>query len=202
VRYWERALRQARSLQGSTAIPLKKFLVAARTDRSGIGVSRERIQALCQDLGFDGYFETSAKEGRQIAELKQTIQESILWDKLPTVSSSRLFRAMKAFLLDTKKTGRQMSTVENLYDLFYHTRHKYLHKKDLREQFETCIGRVESADLIKRLSFGKLVLLQPELLDAYASALVNAVRDEPDGLGSIDEGRVRYPVLYVISIFR
>jgi len=41
------------------------------------------------------------------------------------------------------------------------------------------------------LSFGNLLLLQPELLDAYASALVNAVKDEPDGLGSIPEERVR-----------
>jgi len=48
-----------------------------------------------------------------------------------------------------------------------------------------------AAGLIKRLSFGKLVLLQPEFLDAYASALVNAVKDEPDGLGNISEGRVR-----------
>jgi hypothetical protein len=34
-------------------------------------------------------------------------------------------------------------------------------------------------------------LLQPELLDTYASALVNAVRDEPDGLGNILEEKVR-----------
>jgi hypothetical protein len=33
-------------------------------------------------------------------------------------------------------------------------------------------------------------LLQPELLDTYASALVNAARREPDGLGSIDEAVV------------
>jgi len=33
------------------------------------------------------------------------------------------------------------------------------------------------------------VLLQPELLDAYASALVIAAKDEPDGLGSIAEER-------------
>ena len=41
--------------------------------------------------------------------------------------------------------------------------------------------------LIKRLSFGDLVLLQPELLDAYASAMVNAAKNEPDGLGSLPE---------------
>jgi hypothetical protein len=41
--------------------------------------------------------------------------------------------------------------------------------------------------LIRRLSFGDYVLLQPELLDAYASAMVVTAKDEPDGLGSISE---------------
>jgi hypothetical protein len=31
------------------------------------------------------------------------------------------------------------------------------------------------------------VLLQPELLDAYASAMVNTAKEEPDGLGSLAE---------------
>ena len=54
---------------------------------------------------------------------------------------------------------------------------------------DVCIGRLENRDLIRRLSFGDYVLLQPELLDAYASALVIAAKDEPDGLGSIAEER-------------
>ena len=43
---------------------------------------------------------------------------------------------------------------------------------------------------MKRLAFGGLVLLQPELIDVYAGAIVNAARDEPDGLGSMLESRV------------
>jgi len=42
-----------------------------------------------------------------------------------------------------------------------------------RRRFNGC-GRLENSDLIRRLSFGDYVLLQPELLDAYASALVIA----------------------------
>ena len=63
--------------------------------------------------------------------------------------------------------------------------------KELPIQFEMCIRRIEPQGLIRRLSFGNLVLLQPELLDGYASALVNAVRDDPDGLGSVAEETVR-----------
>jgi hypothetical protein len=61
---------------------------------------------------------------------------------------------------------------------------------DLTSGFEGCIARLESAGLVKRLKFGDYVLLQPELLDAYAGAMVNAARDEPDGLGSILETKV------------
>jgi hypothetical protein len=60
----------------------------------------------------------------------------------------------------------------------------------LASVFEGCIARLESAGLVKRLKFGDYVLLQPELLDAYAGAMVNAARDEPDGLGSILETKV------------
>src|SRR5207244_10301537 len=84
-----------------------------------------------------------------------------------------------------------LSTVDDLYRTFLASRKGLVQTEELRAQFETCIGRVESQGLIRRLSFGNLVLLQPELLDAYASALVNAVRDEPDGLGSIAEEAVR-----------
>jgi hypothetical protein len=35
------------------------------------------------------------------------------------------------------------------------------------------------------------VLLQPELLDAYASSLINAAKEDPDGLGSISEEDVQ-----------
>jgi hypothetical protein len=52
------------------------------------------------------------------------------------------------------------------------------------------VARLEAAGLIKRLAFGDLVLLQPELIDGYAGAIVNAARNEPDGLGSMLESRV------------
>ena len=40
--------------QGDGALPIHKVLVAARTDRGGIAASRERIEGLVRDLGFDG----------------------------------------------------------------------------------------------------------------------------------------------------
>jgi GTPase SAR1 family protein len=191
VYHWMRALGMAQRVQGDSVPPMKKLLISARVDRGGKSVSRERIDALVQELGFDGYFETSAKEGQNVAELAAAIKQAIDWEMLPKVTSTDLFQCIKAFLVVEKEAGRLLSTGDDLYRAFLKSDETLSKTEDLQAQFETCIGRVESQGLIRRLSFGGLVLLQPELLDAYASALVNAVRDEPDGLGSIAEEKVR-----------
>lgn len=215
VRYWDRALRQAQSRQGDALKHLKKYLVAARSDRGGIGVSADRIATLVRESGFSGYFETSAKEGWQIPELKEAIRASIDWDALPKVVSTELFETMRQFILDQKKTGGVsfssksteigygraqegllLTTLEDLFKLFTLTYPYFVYDEKLRDKFLTCISLVESRGLIRRLSFGDYVLLQPELLDSYASAVINTAKDEPDGLGLIAEedalaGRLR-----------
>ena len=187
VKHWVRALAQSRRLEGAAAVPLQAFLVAARADRTGVAVTKGRIQAVLDDLGLDGFFETSAKEGWHIEELTQAIHDGIAWEALPSVSSSVLFDSIKQFLLEEKQQGRLLSTAEDLYLGYRRAQPDSADDAELRLSFEACIGRVESRGLIRRLHFGDLVLLQPELLDAYASAIVQAAKDEPDGLGFLPE---------------
>lgn len=191
VSHWVRALRMAQQVQGNTAFPLKKLLVAARIDRGRVKVSRERIDALIKKWGFDGYFETSALEGLNIASLADAIKQAIEWDKLPKVTSTDLFQRIKTFLVKQKEDGGLLSTSDELYRGFLHSQETTTGGMNLQAEFETCIGLVESQGLIRRLTFGNLVLLQPEILDAYASALINAARTEPDELGSIPEEQVK-----------
>ncbi len=186
VRHWERALRQAQERQGDRSIPLKKLLIVARADRGGIAVSRQRIDVIMDEMGFDSFFETSAKEGWQIPELAAAIREGIAWDLLPQVTSTHVFHTIKQFLLEEKQTGSLLLTADDLFRTFCRA-HAQESDAELRRTFDTCIGRLENRDLIRRMSFGGYVLLQPELLDAYASAMINAARYEPDGLGSIAE---------------
>jgi class 3 adenylate cyclase/GTPase SAR1 family protein len=205
VVHWERALRAAHQRQGSDAVPLTKFLVSARADRGGVPVSKERLDELVKEFNFAGYYATSAKEGWQIDELRAAIERAIPWDELPTVTSSELFATIKSYLLEVKKSGRLLAPVRQLFGEFARQHPEAITEDDdlrayipvhteviardddLRADFDVCIGRLENRDLIRRLSFGDYVLLQPELLDAYASALVIAAKNEPDGLGSIDE---------------
>ncbi|MCA8950482.1 MAG: TIR domain-containing protein [Planctomycetes bacterium] len=184
VRHWDRALRQARRVRADGR-PVPRCLVIARTDRGGLPVSPERLQAFADELGFDACFETSAKEGWGIAELRDHLLAAIPWHELPKVTSNELFQSIKQFLLGEKKSGRLLSKPDDLYRAFVQAGNA--ETAELRAQFDTCIGRIEARDLIRRLSFGDFVLLQPELLDAYASAMVHAARDEPDGLGFLVE---------------
>lgn len=187
VRHWDRALRQAQSAAGLDALPLKKFLVAARMDRGNIGVPRERLEAFLNQHDFDGYFETSAREGWGVSDLKRSIMEAIDWDSLPKVSSTDLFQRIKDFLLLEKQAGRLLTVEDDLFLAFLRSGQAPVKTDDLIEQFETCISLVEAQGLIRRLSFGNLILLQPERIDAYASALVNSVRNDPIGLGTMPE---------------
>ncbi len=194
VRYWDRALAQARGSQPGSAPPPRKLLVAAKLDRGRPGTSKERIRAFMRKGGYEAYFETSAKENKQIGELRQAIEKAIDWGQLTRVSSNDLFQRIKRFLVQTRNGGMGLSTVESLYDSFLKENPEIAVTSvlpagtDLRTQFEYCIGRVESQGLIQRLSFGNLILVKPELLDAYASALVNSVDLE---MGSILEEDAR-----------
>ena len=168
-------------------VPVRTFLVAARADRGGVAVTKERIAGLVYDLGLDGFFETSAMEGWKISELKDAMLDAIDWDRLPTVSSNALLEEIRAYVLGAKQEGRVLVTIDDLFREYGAVHSTGVEARDLRKEFEACLGRVEGRGLVRRLRFGDFVLLQPELLDAYASALVQAAKEEPDGLGVIAE---------------
>ena len=206
VRYWARAVRHAHpAAKGG----LPTFLVAARADRGGISVSDQRIEKLMADFGLGPYFKTSAKEGMDTGLLRSALLASIDWSRIPEVTSTRLFAAVKEFVME-HRSSILLTPVNELCRLFQAEVPSGVELLTGQERtlepagyspptpspaglisvFEGCIARLDSAGLVKRLKFGDYVLLQPELLDAYAGAMVNAARDEPDGLGSILDTKV------------
>jgi hypothetical protein len=142
--------------------------------------------------------------------LRSRLLAAIDWARIPEVTSTALFAAVKQFVLDHDPSSSLLTPIEDLCRMFQEAVPSGLQLLTGPEQppelasdspqetsstrltsvFEGCIARLESAGLVKRLKFGDYVLLQPELLDIYAGAIVNAARDEPDGLGSILETKV------------
>lgn len=191
VRHWDRALRQARRALSSLA-PMRKVLVVARIDRGGVALGPARLAQLREELEIAEHdcFETSAKEGWGIAELRDAVDRLIDWDRLPKVTSTRLFHDIRSFVIAAREKAQRLVTVPALCEAFL-AGQPGLHAVDVRSQFATCVGRLESSGVVRSFAFGNYVLLEPELLDAYASAIVEAARDEPDGLGIIAEDHVR-----------
>jgi GTPase SAR1 family protein len=207
VQHWARAVRHAHP---ATAGGLTTFLVAARADRGGINVSDQRIRKLMADFGLDDYFKTSALEGTNVGLLRSRLLAAINWTRIPEVTSTTLFAAVKQFVMSQKSISASLMTpLDELCRMFQQAVPKgqqlligeqpadaagndspELASARLTSVFEGCIARLESAGLVKRLKFGDYVLLQPELLDTYAGAIVNAARDEPDGFGCIMEANV------------
>ncbi|MFE8604952.1 WD40 domain-containing protein [Archangium violaceum] len=183
VSFWSRALDSA-----ARGFPLVKFLVASRSDRGGPTVSSERIHAICTEYGFARFFEVSAKRGDGVRELADNIRDSIPWDVLPRVISPQLFYDMKAFIVSEKEAGRVLSRRADLFQRFLAHKPQNEQTEDV---FMACLGRLETVGLVRRMSFGDLVLLQPELLDAFSGWLALAARAEPDGLGFISERTAR-----------
>jgi small GTP-binding protein len=167
VRHWARALRQARQREGADAARLAAFLVIGRADVQGTPVSPERIETAKREWGFDGFFETSAKEGWGMEALANAVKGAIAWDALPSVSSPQLFEELKSFLIAQKSSGRVLATSDDLFRSFRSAHQDLAGGPDLRANFEICVGRLENRDLVRRLSFGGFIPLQPELLDAY-----------------------------------
>jgi small GTP-binding protein len=188
VRHWVKALRQAEAGSGEE---IRRVLVAARMDRGGPQLSDERLKAALDEFGFSAYLETSAKTGRSIEGLHEEIRSLIHWEALPRVSSTGLFESIKSFLIAERDQDKLLLSTRELRSAYINTQEKGSDPDEIAEEFDTCIGRVAARGLIRRLSFGGLVLLRPESLDAYAAALTMAARDQPDGMGSISEDAAR-----------
>jgi small GTP-binding protein len=172
VRHWNRAILQASRARTGEGRSISRLLVAARIDRGRVGVSRDRLASTLRELEITSYMETSAKEGTGVRELAEMVATSIAWDSLPIVTSNAFFQKVRSFLLKEKNSRRVLATVSELLRAFVRSEGKGSAKDGVADQFRACILQLQALGLIRALSFGDLVLLQPELIDAYASAMI------------------------------
>ncbi|MET0415114.1 MAG: TIR domain-containing protein, partial [Actinoplanes sp.] len=198
VTYWNRAIHNSGRLRSDSVADMPTLLVAARIDRGGVALPRQRIDDLVAEMRFLGYVETSAKQGWGIDKLRQMILDAIPWDRLPWSASTELFDRIKVFLWEEKTAGRVLTTPEDLLRGFVRQHPDFGAAENLRPSFLICVQLLEGRDVVRRLTFGSYILLRPEALDSYASALIDAARTEPDGMGFVPEpdalaGRFRMP---------
>lgn len=181
VEYWEKALKNA--VPGD----VQKIIVAARVDVGNVRLTAEDIAARCEARGYLAHHATSAETGEGCDELRAAIMSAIPWDKLPRTSSPEIFKRIKDFLAAVRQGNRVLVRESDLRREFDAQAGA---DAPTEAEFRTVIGHVETAGLIKRLSFGDFVLLKPELLNGYAADIVDAARRHPDGLGAVRKSGV------------
>ena len=177
-----------------------RLLVFSQVDVGGMKLGNTKIERFCKEQGFDGWIETSAKNGVHCSDsenggepskLKQLISDSIPWDKLPWTSTPRLLAELKNAVMEMRDKG-------DIRLLFLAELRQRLEQMLPGEKFgeaevRTAVTLLANHGIARPLPFGDLVLLQPELLNGYAGAIIRAARAHTDEIGCVLEADIYKP---------
>ncbi|MEL6442214.1 MAG: metallophosphoesterase [Cyanobacteria bacterium J06621_8] len=180
VSYWAKVLKKQAPEQAL------KYLISARCDVSPVTVDQKEINGKLAEHELNNYFCTSAFTGQGVDELLQHILNNIPWDKLPRTSTPKLFQIIREYLLEQKESGKSLLTLEEIrIEIIQHCdTGKVINDGEI----ETVINLLQSRGFVYFLEPTpnlSLVLLKPELINKYASSIIQAAREE--GVGAILE---------------
>ncbi|QGM93442.1 TIR domain-containing protein [Methylocystis rosea] len=185
-------------LKGLSAIvsgdrEVTKLLIPTRADVGGLKISNQKVDQFCKDNGFTTWLETSAlrgdncsdKQNQGVSKLKELIAANIPWDKLPWTSTPELLGKIKNAIIALQAEGdiRLLRFAELSDRLEKALPEDLIGESDIR----TAVTLLANHGLVHVLNFGDLVLLRPDLLNAYASALIRAARAHTDEIGCLAE---------------
>jgi len=178
---WDRDITRAARGQ------LSKILVAGRCDRGGLMVSHASIERFRLSHQYSAFVETSALMGTGCEELRLLIINNVPWHRIPWTTSPRLFRLLKNEILRLRDEGKvllRMSELKQQLAMRLPT------ESFSSETLEAAVGLLAGPGVLWKLEFGDFVLLHPERMNAYASAVIRSVRAHADEIGCITEERV------------
>lgn len=193
---WLKALDTAsRQAENTRVIP--KLLIFSQTDVGGLKLSNAKIQRFTEDHGFVDWLPTSAKTGENCSDtqnygepsaLKKLISYSIPWGELPGTSTPRLLRELKNAVV-AMRDDREISLLR-FAELTQRLEQSLPGEKFDEGDVRTAVTLLSNHGLARALKFGDLVLLQPELLNGYAAAIIRAARANTDEIGSVREADI------------
>ena len=171
-------------LEKASRRAFSKLLVAGRCDRGSLMVSRKSIEEFQQERGYATYLETSAQTGTGCGDLRQAIIDNIDWESIPWTATTQTFKTLKEEIIKLRDEGQVLLRMAELKQ-----------RLELRlpdeaftiEELRAVVGLLAGPGLVWKLEFGDFVLLQPERINAYASALIRKVREHPEEIGCILE---------------
>ncbi|HYX17437.1 MAG TPA: TIR domain-containing protein, partial [Nostoc sp.] len=156
-------------LEKASRRAFKKLLVAGRCDRGGLMVSKKGIEEFQKERGFAAYLETSAQTGAGCNDLLQAIIENIDWDSIPWTATTQTFKTLKEEIIKLRDEDKVLL---RMAELKQQLEFRLPHESFAIEELRAVVGLLAGPGLVWKLEFGDFVLLQPERINAYASALV------------------------------
>jgi small GTP-binding protein len=187
-----------RDLERASRTPYAKLLVAGRVDTGGLRVSRTELEKFASERGFGGrILETSAKANTGCEELKEAILSGIDWGSLPWRTSPEIFKRLKEEIVRLKDGCCRLMRFNELRDgLRLRLASQNVPFGD--EELRTVVGLLSGPGVVWQLEFGDFVLLQPELINSYAQAVIQTLKEDEFERGCLAEERVlsgdlRYP---------
>jgi len=181
IPYW------AKVLEKQAPLNTLKLLVAARCDVCPVTVGQREINRVLGQYELDGYLRTSAKTGEGIDALMQRILQIIPWNELPRTTTPHLFQATREFLLERKEAGDALISMD---EVRREARYQHPEREATEAQIGAVIDLLQARGFVYRLDPTprlSLVLLRPELINQYASSVIQAARNHPRGIGAVPE---------------
>lgn len=180
VEGWNKRLEK--QLHGRSAV---KLLIGAKQDRLSDTVDRVALDRLQTECGFASYHETSALNGRGIAELRRRIAEAINWDQLAATSRPELFQRIRDEIATRRDNGEVVLRVADLHRTLGHEQPTRLDAKAI----DAVTLQLATQGVIARsqVSTGEPVLvLQVQEIERYAGSLILAARNNPRGVPALE----------------
>lgn len=176
-----------------------KLLVAGRCDRGGLRVGRDSVAEFVRANDFAAYVETSALTGAGCDQLRQEIEKRIDWNAIPWTASPAIFRMLKEEILSLRDGGvvlLRMSELKQQLEMRLVERSANsgdLQSEDIAftlDELRAVVGLLAGPGIVSKLEFGDVVMLQPEWINKYASAVIRSVRAHAGEIGVVDEASV------------
>jgi WD40 repeat protein len=177
-----------------------RLLIFSKVDRGSMKLSNAKIDRFCKKYDFKAWLPTSAEKGLNCSDsenngdpsnLRQLIAKSIPWEKLPWTSTPKLLARLKKAVMTMRDDTdiRLLRFAELFQRLKYMVPEENFDESDAR----TALTLLANHGLVHPLKFGDLVLLQSELINGYAGAIVRAARDHIDEIGCVHEADIYGP---------
>jgi small GTP-binding protein len=182
VEGWNRRLEK--QLHGRRAI---KLLVGTKMDDKVVAVDGASIERLVNDCSCAGYYQTSAKSGTGLAELREAVYRAIDWELLTKSSGSEIFQQLYEELELARNSGEAILLVSELgIRLAEHRGLESVNQGALDAAVDQLAlqGVIASTTLA---SGDRALVLRIDEVERYSGSVILAARANSRGIPAIEE---------------